>query len=72
MRSDLGHPFYKPLWRRIVLVAVVAGWAFFETVIARDATWTVISAGLLAYAVWTFLIRWPKDDEPGKTDAPPR
>jgi hypothetical protein len=27
---DNEHPFFRPLWRRILLVAVCVGWSIFE------------------------------------------
>ena len=30
---DESHPFYRPLWRRVALVAVLAGWTAFEVFI---------------------------------------
>ena len=27
---DESHPFYKPLWRRLALLGVLAGWTAFE------------------------------------------
>lgn len=60
--SDAGHPFFKPLWRRIATVAFVAAWFGFEAY-QQDSVWTIISAGMLGYAIWTFLLNWPKDDQ---------
>ena len=28
--KEQGHPFYKPLWRRVVITAVVLFWFVFE------------------------------------------
>jgi multisubunit Na+/H+ antiporter MnhC subunit len=64
--ADTGHPFYKPLWRRLVIIAVVALWAAYEVLVSRESLWIAISLGMLAYAVWVFLISWPKTDEPQK------
>jgi len=58
--ADTGHPFYKPLWRRLVVVAFVALWAAYEVLVSRESFWIAISLGMLAYAVWVFLIGWPK------------
>ena len=58
---DQSHPFYKPLWRRSAIVAVVAGWAAFEVFYTREPFWMTIAAGVLAISLWTFLLSWPKD-----------
>ena len=54
------HPFYKPFWRRIAIVIVVALWAAFETFIAKSDLWMAISIATLAYSVWAFLVIFPK------------
>jgi hypothetical protein len=56
------HPFYKPLWRRIVIVIVTALWAGFEVFYSGSGVWMVIASAIFIYAVWMFLIAYPKDD----------
>jgi hypothetical protein len=62
--ADTGHPFYKPLWRRLAIVAVVALWAAYEILVSKEPLWIAISAGMLAYAVWVFVVSWPKEQPP--------
>ena len=57
---DQAHPFYQPLWRRILIVAVIAGWLAFELMFTQNALWMTIAGGALAYAVWSFLVTWPR------------
>ncbi len=57
------HPFYKPKWRRALLVASTALWAGFETFVAQDGFWMVLSVAVFAYSLWIFLLNWK--------DAPP-
>lgn len=64
--ADTGHPFYKPLWRRLAIVAAVALWAAYEIFVSKEPLWMALSAGMLAYAAWAFLIGWPKTGEPEK------
>jgi hypothetical protein len=64
------NEFFRPLWRRAVLVAVVAGWFLFEMIVSRDTIWMVLTGAALAYAIWNFLLRYP-DPPPGGGDAPP-
>lgn len=63
-KTDAGHPFYKPLWRRIVITAICAAWTAYEVFFGGDGMWLVFAAGMTAYAVWTFFIAWPKDEPP--------
>lgn len=63
------HPFYKPLWRRVVIVIVIALWLAFEIFKGSGGLWLALAAGALAYAVYTFFITWPK--ETPKDDAGP-
>lgn len=60
--ADQQHPFYKPLWRRIAIVVVVALWLAFELWMGSTGIWLAMAGGMLAYAIWVFLISFPKDD----------
>ena len=57
---DQKHPFFQPLWRRIVLVVVVAAWLSFEVFYTYDTLWMSVATVMLIYGVWTFFINWPK------------
>jgi hypothetical protein len=59
---DRDHPFYKPLWRRVVLCCVLASWVLME-IVARDAMWMIIAGALFVVCVWQFLITWPKSGQ---------
>ena len=50
---DLNHPFFRPLWRRVAVVAVCLGWAGFELA-TGSPLWAVIFGGLGLYAAWGF------------------
>jgi len=67
------HPFYKPLWIRVLIVVVVAGWLVFEIMQGSDAMWVMIAVAFLAYSIYIFFITFPKDkpDAGSKDDAPP-
>ncbi len=60
-RADQNHPFYKPLWRRIAIVASTMGWIAFELLYGSSGFWLVLAAGTSAYCIWTFLITFPKE-----------
>jgi hypothetical protein len=55
---DAGHPFYRPLWRRIAIVAVCIGWGlvefWFDAVI-----WGTLFTAVGVYCAWTLL--WAYD-----------
>jgi len=58
------HPFYRPLWRRVIIVAVIAAWFGFE-LYGGSGFWVILAGAALGYAVWEFLITFPKDDGAG-------
>lgn len=62
--KEQDHPFYKPLWRRVVIVAVIALWLGFELTKGSGGLWLAMAAGSLAYAIYTFFITWPKEAPP--------
>ena len=44
-RTEQQHPFYKPLWRRVVIVAVIVFWVGFEYYMGqRGFGWRLPSA----------------------------
>ena len=55
---DESHPFYKPLWRRLALLGVLAAWTAFEVFYSKDGVWMAVAGALLAYATWILLITW--------------
>ena len=67
--SEQQHPFYKPLWRRVAIVVVIAFWLGFEIMTGAAAIWVALAGGMLVYAVYTFFLTWPKDQP--KDDGPP-
>lgn len=54
--------WFRPLWRRVLVTAVVVVWCVWEWVWNQDQFWGVLTAALLAYAVYSFFISFPKDD----------
>ncbi|WP_274626843.1 DUF3329 domain-containing protein [Arvimicrobium flavum] len=54
---DTEHPFFRPLWRRVLLVVVCIGWAIFEFVNGAQL-WGMIALAFAAYAVWAFFIAY--------------
>lgn len=70
--SDLNHPFYRPLWRRVALVTVTGAWACYENFVVKDPMWMVLTAGVFVYAAWVFLIKWvdPADKPAEASEGP--
>ena len=59
---DLDHPFFRPLWARIVTVAVPLCWSIVE--IARDAPfWAILFAAAGLYAAYRFFVAAPSSGE---------
>jgi hypothetical protein len=63
---DTDHAVLKPLWVRLAVVAVAAGWGLFEFA-TGSPFWGVLFLGLAAYAVWSFFFDFNPDGGP---DAP--
>ncbi len=57
LRSILGldHPFFRPLWRRIAVVAVCLGWAVVEFA-TGGPFWGMLFGGLGLYGAWGFFV----------------
>jgi hypothetical protein len=65
----LSMPWFKPLWRRVLVIGIVTVWAGFEWFYSRDQWWQWITLAALAYGVWTFFINFEnelKKDGDGK------
>lgn len=66
MLIDPRHPFYRPKWRRILIVLLPWIWAGVE--FTQGAVfWGLIFAAIGAYAAWVLILIWPKD-----LDGPPK
>lgn len=52
---DTDHPMLRPLWVRILLVAICIGWAVFEFV-GGSGAWGGLFLALGAYAAWAFFL----------------
>lgn len=60
---DLQVPFFFPLWRRIVTVALTLGWAAFEAFNGAPA-WGAVFAAAGLFCAYQFFVVWdPKEDE---------
>lgn len=52
---DLDNPFFRPLWIRLLVVAVTIGWAVFEFV-SGAAFWGALFLAIGVYAAWRFFV----------------
>ena len=71
LRSESDHPFYRPLWVRIALTAVVIGWSVLEWT-HGEAFWGVLTAAASAWAIWTFFLGYDPDAANGTREAAAR
>lgn len=64
--AKAGETFFKPLWRRIAIVAVCVAWTGFEFA-NGDQVWTMIAGATTAYGIWSLLLAYkpPADDDAG-------
>jgi hypothetical protein len=63
--GDRNTAFFRPLWRRVAVVVLLAAWTGVELVYG-DHTWALITGAILAYSVWTFFITFPAADAEAK------
>jgi hypothetical protein len=50
---DSKHPWFRPLWVRVLVTALPLAWGIFEFV-GGSPSWGVIFVALAAYAAWEF------------------
>jgi hypothetical protein len=60
-------PWFKPLWRRVIVIAIIAVWCGWEWLYTHDQFWGMITLAALAYGVWIFIINF--DNELAKETA---
>ncbi len=58
----LQDAFYRPLWLRIAIVAVCAGWALFE-LSSGSTGWALLFGAIGAWAAYQFFVVWTDPDE---------
>lgn len=54
---DASHPFFRPLWLRVLVVGVTCGWALVE-VVTGSPGWAIIFGAMGAMALWKLLIAY--------------
>jgi hypothetical protein len=68
--KDSELEWFRPLWLRALVTALVAAWFAWETLINRDQLWMIITGAALAYAVWNLFIAY-KPPPPKKAAGSP-
>ena len=58
---DPTHPFYKPLWRRIAVVAACGAWFAVEIIWWISPFFIPITGALFAYTAWVLLLKWKNE-----------
>ncbi len=61
--KDRDHPFFRPLYRRVLVTLFCALWAAWE-IYNGERFWAYITMGVTAYAVWVYLITYDRDRKP--------
>jgi hypothetical protein len=65
--------WFEPLYRRVILIAVITAWSIWEWLFNNDQFWGMMTLAMLAYGVWTFFINFDKAlGEQRKKDAKPK
>jgi hypothetical protein len=62
-KDEQAHPFYRPLWRRWLIVAVTTAWALFEWAVAQSPFWGLLATALAGYAAWVLIYTFPSEAE---------
>lgn len=62
---DVQHPFFRPLWRRVAVVAVCLGWAGVELA-SGEVFWAILFGAAGGYCAYQFFLVFdPPEDSPG-------
>ena len=67
--KDAEHPFFRPLWRRIALVAFCAAWCALEFWNGQPF-WGTLAGGMAAYGAWEFLLKYSPKDPAAEIEKP--
>lgn len=60
---DVQHPFFRPMWRRVAVVALCLGWALVE--LATGAVfWAILFGAMGLYCAHQFFIAFDPPDGP--------
>ncbi len=60
---DFSHPFFRPPYRRVLIVAACLAWAAFEFS-TGSPFWAILFAGIGCIVGWKFFFERPDDKRP--------
>jgi hypothetical protein len=63
--------WFRPLWRRVAVTALVAVWLGYEAIFSHELLWMAISGAALAYCIWNFFLTFPRAAPPPPSSPPP-
>ena len=61
MSNTAGHPWFKPLRRRVIITTICAAWVGFE-IWQESFIWLLVACGCLGYAVYDFFLSGNYED----------
>ena len=64
---DVQHPFFIPLWRRVLTVAFTLGWALLELGLGNPG-WAVFFAAIGLYCAYQFFVVFKPPDRDTEPD----
>lgn len=64
---DPQHPFYAPLWRRVVIVVLCLGWALVE-LSRSELVWAGVFAVCGLFCAYQFFVVFRPPEETDSTD----
>jgi hypothetical protein len=62
--------WFRPLWRRVAVVAFLGVWLAWEAIWTKETLWIVLVGAALAYSLYNFFYAFPKE-EPKNDEVPP-
>ena len=70
LKQQLRHPFFKPVYRRVLVTALCFGWGLFEGYNGAMG-WAAVFIGLALYCGYEFFWNWQDPDGPDQQDPKP-
>lgn len=67
MIKDSEHPFFRPLWRRVAVVAACLVWAVVEFATGTPF-WGMIALGFGIYGYWQFFYAYKPAEDKNPSD----
>lgn len=68
---DLRHPFFVPVWRRVLCVIVIMIWGLLE-MIGGNTFWALLAGGIGVYSVYCFFFDFVLPEDDARDDGAPR